>query len=192
MEYQIFKGNSLEEILSDVNSKLKEPYIYKEINNSTIYVYKLTDLSNYASKFLKELLTNMKLEVTIEEKINDNQITLSMNSNNNAILIGKNAKTLLALQNILRKHIYETIGINVNILLNVDNYQEKRKESLINLAKHLAKEVTKTKREVELDNMNSYERLIIHNTLKDDNNVITTSVGTEPNRHVVIKPKSEE
>jgi len=192
MEYQIFKGTSLESILSNVNETIKEAYIYKEIDSSTIYVYKLTDISKYATKFLKELLTNMKLEVTIEESITDNQITLNMNSNNNAILIGRNAKTLLALQNVLRKHIFELEGINVNILLNVDNYQEKRKESLINLAKKLAKEVNKTKREVELDNMNSYERLIIHNALKEDLNVTTTSVGIEPNRHVIIKPKSEE
>jgi len=192
MEYKTFTGENIEEILKKVDEEIKDAYIYKEIDPNKINVYTLNDISIYAISFMQELLTNMNLTVSIESLIKDNQITLNMSSNNNAILIGKNAKTLLALQNVLRKHIYETFGLNINILLNVDNYQEKRQENLIYLAKKLAREVTKTKKPVELDNMNSYERLIIHNALKDNLSVTTASVGVEPNRHVVISPKNEE
>ena len=60
---------------------------------------------------------------------------------------------------------------------------------MISLAKKTAREVVNTKMEVKLDNMNSYERRIIHNTLSDNNKVITISEGEEPNRHIIIKLK---
>ena len=73
------------------------------------------------------------------------------------------------------------------MVLNVNNYQEQREENLIRLAKKIASDVKKSKNAVELDNMNSYERRIIHNALKDDKEISTVSVGEEPNRHIVIK-----
>lgn len=150
-----------------------------------------TTLIPKSVEFLKELLTNMGLEVTIEPRIKENQIILDMDSNNNSILIGRDGKTLKALQNILRKYLYKKEKINVNIILNVGNYQQQREENLIRLAKKLAKDVKITKNPIELDAMNSYERLIIHNALKDDKELITTSTGEEPNRHVVIQLKED-
>ena len=74
-----------------------------------------------------------------------------------------------------------------HIVLDVENYKEKQELNLERLAKKLAREVVKTKVDVKLDNMNSYERRIIHNTLGNNKKVSTISEGEEPNRHVVIK-----
>ena len=98
-------------------------------------------------------------------KFHNDQIIINMDSNNNAILIGKDGRTLKALQMVVCKHTYQQLKIYPNVVLNVNNYQEQREENLIRLAKKVANDVKKTKNAVELDNMNSYERRIIHNAL---------------------------
>ena len=79
--------------------------------------------------------------------------------------------------------------LNFKVLLDVENYRQKRQKSLEFLAKKTAKEVSRTKVEAHLENMNAYERRIIHNILTDFKGVKTESEGVEPNRHIVIKPE---
>lgn len=156
----------------------------KEEVNKT--VDNLEKISACVIEYLDTLLKNMGLEATITTKFNHDQIMINMNSNNNSILIGAYGRTLKALQLLTCKHTYEALKVYPNIILNVNNYQEQREENLIHLAKKIAAEVKKTKRSVELDNMNSYERRIIHNALKEETNLSTISVGEEPNRHIVV------
>ena len=78
------------------------------------------------------------------------------------------------------------------LILDVENYKEKQVKYLERLAKNIAREVKSTHEPVELENMNSYERRVIHNILTDDKYVYTESTGEEPNRHVVIKPKENK
>jgi len=195
MKEIIYTGTSLSEIINQINLDLgQEKYIYKENQEKdkiTVTVYKLKELSNYIVDFLKELIHNMGLEVEINAKWKNEQIYIDMTSDNNSILIGREGRTLKSLQNIVRRHIYQQFKIYPNLLLNVGDYQKNREEKLIRLAKKLAKDVKNTRNPVELDDMNSYERLIIHNALKEDNEIITTSVGQEPNRHIVIKVKED-
>ena len=88
-----------------------------------------------------------------------------MYSDNNKILIGKDGKTLKALQTVIRQHIYREIGAYPYILLDVENYKEKKIKNLEFLTRKLAKEVLKTKQPIKMDDMNSYERRIAHNVL---------------------------
>ena len=81
---------------------------------------------------------------------------------------------------------------NLSIILDVGNYKEKRAKNIEFLAKRLAREAYKTKTEVTMDSMNSYERRIVHEILSDDKYVYTESIGEEPNRKVVIKLKEEK
>ena len=74
------------------------------------------------------------------------------------------------------------------IILDVENYKDKQQARLERLAKSLAREVVKTKIEVKMDNMNAYERRIVHSILSNNSKVQTISEGEEPNRHVIIKP----
>ena len=115
-----------------------------------------------------------------------------MYSDNNNILIGRNGQTLIAIQTILRQIVHNEIGIYPYILLDVENYKEKKNSNLERTAKRIAKEVQKTKIDVSLDNMNSYERRIIHNALSNFKNISTLSEGEEPNRHIVIRYKEDE
>ena len=105
---------------------------------------------------------------------------------------GKNGKNLKALSTIVREYIMNIIGQPFKFVIDVNDYQEKREQSLIHLAKKTAREVATTKVEAKLDPMNSYERRLIHTVLSEHPKVITESEGEEPNRCVVIKPKEDE
>ena len=157
----------------------------------TLDVYKITDVAAEIKNYLSELLTKMGLETTFETKIRGEQITIKMFSNQNNILIGRNGQTLKALQQIIRQHIFNMICVYPYILLDVENYKEKCENHLEKLAKQIAREVTKTKQPVIMDNMNSYERRIVHNTLANFKNITTFSEGKEPNRHIVVKIKED-
>ena len=129
----------------------------------------------------------MGLEVTFESRIRNEQICVKMYSDNNSILIGKDGKTLSALMTIVKQMLSNKYSIHPHIILDVENYKEKQEKRLERLAKNIAREVVKTKVDVKLDNMNSYERRIIHNILSENDKVTTISEGEEPNRHVIIK-----
>ena len=75
--------------------------------------------------------------------------------------------------------------------LDASDYKDKQVSHLERLAKNIAREVRNTGREVVMDNMNSYERRIVHNVLTDFKGVTTISEGEEPNRHIIVKPKKD-
>lgn len=149
------------------------------------------DLKEDIKNFLSELLLNLGLEVTLESKLRENQIVINMNSNNNPLLIGKNGQTLKALETIVRQYILKEFKSCPIISLDVENYKIKQQKRIERLAKNVAREVSKTKIEVALENMNSFERRLVHNILSDNKYVYTESVGEDPNRHVIIKPKND-
>lgn len=149
------------------------------------------DLKDDIKNFLAELLLNLGLEVTLESKLRENQIIINMNSNNNPLLIGKNGQTLKALETIVRQYVLKEFKSCPIISLDVENYKIKQQKRIERLAKNVAREVSKTKIEVALENMNSFERRLVHNILSDNKYVYTESVGEDPNRHVIIKPKND-
>lgn len=204
MNFEVFEGKTEEEVkekaLSSLNLK-EEDVIYKVEKEKVgllkkelvkLYVYKLTDVLEFIKDYLTNITKSMGLEVTFETKIRDQQINIKMYSDNNKILIGHNGNTLSALTTITKQVVMNEIGKYPYLILDVENYKEKQVKYLERLAKNIAKEVMSTKEEVELENMNSYERRIIHNILTDNKHVYTESVGEEPNRHVVVKPKDKK
>ena len=139
-----------------------------------------------------EITKLMGLTVNLEVRRRDDNITIKIFSDHNAVLIGKNGYTVEALQTIIRQIIHNETKEYIGIVLDVENYKEKRVKNLEYLAKKVAREVAKTKVEAKLDSMNSYERRIVHSVLADDKYVYTESIGEEPNRCVVIKLKEEQ
>ena len=133
----------------------------------------------------------MGLTVNLEVRRRDENITIKIFSDHNAVLIGKNGRALEALQTIIRQIVHNETKEFISIILDVENYKDKRVKNLEILAKKIAKEVANTKVETKLDSMNSYERRIIHSILSDNKYVYTESIGEEPNRCVVGKPKEQ-
>ena len=201
MKETVFSGKSLEEVKDEALKSLgvSESDVYFYVTKTkggllkkevvTLHVITRDDLVEYVKDFLKGITKDMGLDVSFESKVRDEQITIKMYSDNNNILIGKEGKTLQALTTLVKQVIYNKIGEYPYILLDVENYKEKNEERLVRSAKKIAKEVAKTKVEAELEDMNSYQRRLIHNALTDFKGVYTESVGEEPNRHIVIKPK---
>lgn len=199
MEVKVFEGKNLEELITEslasLELKEEEVIINKEEiksgllkkTNYKISIYTLTDIQNYVKEYLAKITKLMGLDVTFESKIREQQIIIKMYSDNNSILIGKDGRTLSALNLIVKQLLSNNYKIYPHIVLDVENYKEKQELNLERIAKKLAREVVKTKVDVKLDNMNSYERRIIHNTLSNNKKVSTISEGEEPNRHVIIK-----
>ena len=201
MEKIIKEGKVVEEILDEIlnESNLTKDEIIYTVNDKKgklfqgnlkeVTVYKKATINEEIKNYLKDIIENMGLEVTFEINKKDDRTTIKMYSNNNPILIGKNGQTLKALETLAKQKIQNETGIHYKITLDVSNYKDKIKRNLERLAITTAKEVVKTKIPVALDNMTSYERMIIHNKLTDFKGVKTESEGEEPNRHIVIKPE---
>ena len=194
-------GKVLDEILESIkeeNNLTDEDFLYKKTEQKgglfksstiTIEAFTLEEIGNTLKEFLKELLEKMDLEVNFETMIRDGQIIIKMYSDNNPILIGKGGQTLKALETVCKQIIYNEVGTFPYLSLDVEDYKNKQIKRLERLAKNVAREVAKTKIEATLDSMNSYERRVIHNALTNFRGVYTESIGEEPNRAVVIKPK---
>lgn len=203
MKIEVFEGKDEQEVLSNGLNELnvseedtlhfvtkeKAGLLKKEVVK--VHIVKLEDVATFIKDYLNGIVTDMGLEVSFETKIREQQITVKMYSNNNKILIGKNGQTLKALTTIVKQKVHNEIGQYPYVLLDVENYKEKQVKYLERLAKNVARDVARTKVEVELENMNSYERRIIHNILTDNDKVYTVSTGEEPNRHVIVKPKED-
>jgi len=188
-----------------INSALKELNINEENliiidkvekngllkKSATIEVITIDGIIDYLKESLIEILKMMDIEANLEVRRRENRIEIKIFSNNNAILIGKNGRTMQSLQTILRQILRSNVKTNLTIMLDVEDYKEKRNRNIEYLAKKIAREVAKTKVETKLDNMNSYERRVVHNILSNDKFVYTVSEGEEPNRHVIIKPRED-
>lgn len=145
------------------------------------------DILDDVQEFLKNILKGMGVDVTFEVNTKNDMTTIKMYSSENPVIIGRNGQNLEALTVIVRQYVKNITSNGLRIILDVEDYKDRQVKKLERLAKNLAHEVLKTKVDVEMDNMNSYERRIVHNILTDFKDIKTESVGEEPNRHIVIK-----
>ena len=180
-ELKVAEENLIIKVLEEKNTLLKK-YVKIEVIN-------YNDIIDYTKEVINEITKLMGLTVNLEVRRREENITIKIFSDHNAVLIGKNGYTIQALQTIVRQIIFNEVNQNISIILDVENYKEKKIRNIEYLAKKTAREVAKTKVEAKLDSMNSYERRTVHNILSEDKYVYTESVGEEPNRCVVIKPK---
>ena len=157
-----------------------------------IEVLNMNEVVSFIKDTINEIISKMNTEANLEVRRRDNSISITIFSDNNAILIGKNGKNVSALQLLIRQMVNSNLKEPLSIIIDVGNYKEKRARNIEYLAKKLAREAYKTKTEITMDSMNSYERRLVHSALADDKYVYTESTGEEPNRHVVIKPKENK
>lgn len=160
--------------------------------NVKIEVLNINEIISFIKEAISEITKKMNVESNLEVRRRENAISITIFSDNNSILIGKNGKNVAALQLLIRQMVNSKLSSPLSIIIDVGNYKEKRVKSIEHLAKKLAREAYKTKTEVTMDSMNSYERRIVHSVLADDKYVYTESIGEEPNRKVVIKLKEEK
>ena len=168
-------------ITSEIESGIfkGKKYVLEAITNEEII--------NYIRMFINDLSKKMNIEINSEIKIVDKNINVLLVSNNNNILIGKDGKTLNAIQLILRQFCKQLNKFDFKIMVDASNYKAKKIKNLEYEIKKICKEVLKTKVEVKLDPMNSFERRIVHSIVAEFEGLESISYGENPNRYTVIK-----
>jgi len=136
--------------------------------------------------FLTGLLERMDVEANIDITDNQDAINVILTGKEPGALIGRRGETLDAIQHLTNYVVNRGVSGRVRINLDAENYRQRRNETLENLAARTAGKVMKYRRNMTLDPMNAYERHIIHSALQDHANVSTYSVGSEPNRRIVV------
>ena len=140
-------------------------------------------------KYLLQLLHDLCLEGSIEVISTKQSVTFNIDSNNNGMIIGREGKTLQAIQTLTKQVVNQYTKNYLKVLVDINGYKHKQNERIEHLAKKVAKEVLQTKIDAKLDPMNSYDRRLIHQVLSDWKHIKTVSEGVDPNRYIIIKYK---
>ncbi|MDD7268142.1 MAG: RNA-binding cell elongation regulator Jag/EloR [Lachnospiraceae bacterium] len=143
------------------------------------------------TEFLQLMLEKMNIKAEVKAEIDEKNRTVAfeVSGDQMGILIGKRGQTLDSIQYLVGLVVNKESNQYLRVKLDTENYRERRKETLENLAKNMANKVKKRGYKVELDPMNPYERRIIHYALQNDRQVKTHSEGNEPYRRIVISLK---
>ena len=142
-----------------------------------------------ALDFIKEVIEKMGLNLTVKAFSNEDCIYIQINGKDSGTIIGKRGQTLDSIQYLTSLVVNKDSEKYIRVIVDAENYRERREKTLEQLAKRLAEKVNRTGRSVRLEPMNPYERKVIHATLQKYSGVTTRSEGEEPYRRVIIEQK---
>lgn len=196
----MYEGKNREDLINKITEELNcnenELVILEQFTEGKIFKSQKYNLSVITKAEIKKQLKNFfnelgkLMNVTIESEINiteDNIYNINLVTSNNSILIGKEGKTLDAIQCLLRQISQNDLQNKIKINVDISNYKYEQAKKLEKNIKNIAKEVLKTKVDTSLDPMNSYNRRIVHTIVSEFSDLETESVGEGKERHVVIK-----
>ena len=152
-----------------------------------IEVYDLSDAIEFAQEYLVNAISTFGITATTKASLSDDIIKITINSDHNSILIGKNGRTLQALNELTKLAVSSRFKKRYRVLLDIADYKGDKYKRVIHMAKRTAYEVQKTHVDAELDPMTADERRVVHNALSRIRNVSTESTGEGKKRHIVIK-----
>lgn len=190
-EATIQLGTTSDKIEVEVIEKGSSGFLGIKSKPAVIKARKKNSTEDNVREFLDKVFQAMDMEVTIEIK-NDEEnkiMEVDLKGNDMGVLIGKRGQTLDSLQYLTNLAVNKHSDNYVKVKLDTEDYRQRRKDTLENLAKNIAYKVKRTKRPVSLEPMNPFERRVIHSSLQNDKYVETHSEGEEPFRHVVVKLK---
>lgn len=156
---------------------------------AVVSVTKLFDPERKAKEFIEELAASIGVSFEISTVLSDKKLDINLSGDSASIFIGKRGQTLEALQYIINLVINKGEAPYIGVVVDIENYRQRRRDTLESLAYNLAKKVKLTHKSVSLEPMIAYERRIIHSALQNDRLISTKSEGEEPYRNVVILPK---
>ena len=171
-------NEAVQEVAAKVKAEEKEPMDVKACE---------AKIKEFLSQVFGAM--NMDVEIIVKEAEEKDMLDVELKGDDMGVLIGKRGQTLDALQYLTNLTLNKHSDRYIRVKMDTENYRERRKATLENLAKNLASKAKRTGKDVELEPMNPYERRIIHYALQGDKAVETHSVGEEPYRHVVITLK---
>ena len=210
MEFKEYKAKNVDEAITNAcvdlgitTEKLEYKIIEKGGNGflgigskpAVIKAKKKESVEEIAREFLNKVFEAMeltvKLDINVEESEKENLVNINIIGDDMGILIGKRGQTLDSLQYLVSLVINKESDKFNRVKLDTENYRERRKATLENLAKNISLKVKRIKKPVALEPMNPYERRIIHSALQNDKFCTTKSEGEEPFRHVVVILKKD-
>ena len=211
MEYQLFTGKNIEDAVTKASvslgvtsDKIEYEVVEKGSNGilgigskpakinarvkeeEVLTAESPEDVENVVKEFLSKVFDAMNLKVKINVTVDEESVDIDLVGDDMGVLIGKRGQTLDSLQYLVSLVVNKKSDKYLRVKLDTENYRERRKETLENLAKNIAFKVKRTKRPVSLEPMNPNERRVIHSALQNDRYVTTKSEGEEPYRHVVV------
>lgn len=208
-DFATFTGKNVDEAVNNALVELKlssEMLEYEVVDRGSsgllgfigtkpavIKARKKRDITDDGVEFLEKIFKEMNMEVEISAKYNADEkvMEIDLKGQDMGILIGKRGQTLDSLQYLVSLVVNKNSDEYIRVKLDTENYRERRKETLEQLAKNIAYKVKRTRKPSSLEPMNPYERRIIHSALQDDHYVYTKSEGEDPFRHVIVLPKKE-
>lgn len=201
MELKKYEGKNKEEILKKILKELncnqndlflKSEFIERKLFKSSKYIVSVVtkkEIIEYISEYIQNLSRCMKINIESEILESEDIFKVTLVSDQNAILIGKEGRTLNSIQLLLKQSIKNKIGLSLKINVDVANYKVKKLKNIEYQVKKIIKEVQSTKITAALDPMNSYERRFVHNLVSEYKNLTTESIGEGRDRRVTIKYK---
>lgn len=184
-------GTTSDKIEYEVIEKGSSGFLGIGSRPAVIRVRKKSTIEDVIRDFLSDMFREMHMDVAISISKNEveNTIDVDLKGDEMGILIGKRGQTLDAIQYLVNLAANKKSEEYVKVKVDTEDYRNRRKETLENLAKNIAYKVKRTKKPISLEPMNPYERRIIHSVLQNDPFVSTHSEGDEPFRYVVVSPK---
>ena len=166
-----------------IEEKIVEPVEENIFNRDKI----ISDAKNFLADVFRAM--NVQAEINVYADDSD-EIIFDLVGKSMGVLIGKHGQTLDALQYLVNLSANKFDSEQkLHFILDVENYRQRRTESLQNLAKEVAQQVSRTHKDIKLEPMNRHERRVIHTALQDNNRVETHSFGEDPYRYIVVSPK---
>lgn len=190
-EASIKLGTTSDKIEVEVIEKGSTGFLGIKSKPAIIKARKKNDTVDNIREFLENVFSAMNMEVTIDiKKAEDDKVyEVELSGKEMGLLIGKRGQTLDSLQYLTNLAVNKHSDGYIKVKLDAEDYRQRRKDTLENLAKNIAYKVKRTKRPVSLEPMNPFERRVIHSALQGDRYVETHSEGEEPFRHVVVTLK---
>ena len=203
MEYMEFSAKTVDEPITEAAIKLGttsdnlDYEVFEDGSNgflgigkkpAIIKAKKKDTIEDKAKEFLDKVFGAMNMAVNVDIKLIEEEKTMEINLSGDemGLLIGKRGQTIDSLQYLVSLVVNKESKDYLRVKIDTENYRERRKKTLEELAKNIAYKVKRTKRAVSLEPMNPYERRIIHSALQDDKYVTTKSEGEEPYRHIIV------
>ena len=172
------------------NRRSKKKYSLSLEDTMLYEVKKLEPVENHPlESFLRDIATQMGIDLDFSVKANDELVFVEITGKDTGTIIGKRGSTLDAVQCLASYVVNKDSDKYIRVILDAENYREKREKTLVNLANRLAGKVERSGRPTTLEPMNPYERKVIHCTLQNHPNVKTRSEGKDPYRKVIIETK---
>ena len=175
-------GTPVNELIYVITDKTKGIFSKKMV----VDVYDLSDVIKFAEDYVLDVIDSLGIESTVNTKLDDDIIRITIDSTHNPILIGKNGKTLQALNELAKLAVSNHFHKRFRVLLDVNGYKDSKYDRLTRIARKCAREVQKTKTTYTFDPMPADERRAIHNACSGMNNIRTESTGDGTHRQVQI------